>query len=181
EGLFAAVASIPVILCFIGNKSRGALDNASGVASVLLAAEMLSPGVNVGVLITSAEELGLAGARAFAATGREKGIAINCDTIDDSGVFICMTRGVMSPSTAQAVDSAARRVAIRMRRRGMIPGILADNVAFTDAGWESFTVSRGNPGTLARVHTSRDTAANMKGTGLATAARLMAATVEELS
>ena len=62
----------------------------------------------------------------------------------------------------------------------MIPGILADNVAFTDAGWESFTISRGNIGTLGLVHTSRDVPDRIKGTGIAKAADLIAAIVQEL-
>ncbi|HEX5576832.1 MAG TPA: hypothetical protein VFX40_00590, partial [Gemmatimonadaceae bacterium] len=52
------ISALPLILCFIGNRSRGALDNATGVAAVLLAAQKLG-GRNSGVLLTSAEELGL--------------------------------------------------------------------------------------------------------------------------
>ena len=71
-----------------------------------------------------------------------------------------------------------RRGALRLR--GMIPGILADNIAFTDAGWESFTLSRGNIGTLACVHTSRDVPDRIQGTGIAKAAVLIAAIAKEL-
>ena len=63
----------------------------------------------------------------------------------------------------------------------MIPGLLADNLAFANAGWDAITLSRGNIGTLARVHTSGDNLERMTGTGIANAARLLAATVEELS
>ena len=63
----------------------------------------------------------------------------------------------------------------------MIPGILADNVAFTAKGWESFTLSRGNIGTLGYVHTARDTSDRLKGTGIAQASSLIAAIVEELA
>jgi hypothetical protein len=62
----------------------------------------------------------------------------------------------------------------------MLPGVLADNIAFSRAGWDSFTISRGNLRTLARVHTSRDSAGSIEGRGVDQAALLIAAIVEEL-
>jgi len=64
--------------------------------------------------------------------------------------------------------------------RGIIPGVLVDSIAFSDAGWDSLTLSRGNMATLARVHTSSDTRERLNGTGIAMAAYLLAATVQEL-
>jgi hypothetical protein len=179
-GLLTAVALLPVIFCFITNKSRGALDNATGVAAVIAAARSMNASVNAGIVITSGEELALAGARAFAATHPAKAIAINCDTVDDGGKFICMVKGSQRKS-AEAVARAASGVGENARVRGMIMGILADNVAFSDAGWDSCTLSRGNLGTLARVHTSGDTPEKLDGTGIARAARILVATIEELS
>ncbi|HZK78957.1 MAG TPA: M28 family peptidase, partial [Gemmatimonadaceae bacterium] len=178
--------------------SPGALDNATGVASVILAIDKLSAAIDIGVLITSAEELGLAGARHFAAMRGETGIGINCDTIDDAGKFICMASGAKSRRLDEAIDRAASRLQVEtvgverlrnrgtaegriLRLRGMLPGILADNMAFTDAGWESFTLSRGNIATLGYVHTSRDIADRVQGTGIAKAASFIAAIVEELA
>ena len=175
-----AVATLPLIFCFIGNKSPGAADNASGVACVLLALELIRDREKVGVLITSGEELGLAGARDFASQMPLKGIALNCDTIDDSGRFICMGSGGIPASVSNALDRAASRTGVDIAKQRMILGILADNIAFTSAGWDSFTLSRGNPGTLARVHTSRDRTETIDGTGIAMAAHLLAATAEEL-
>ena len=79
-GLILTVASV-------GSNSAGAADNASGVAAVLEAASQLAPTTSVGVLITDAEELALAGARAWVAGQSQKGIAINCDTVDDAGDY----------------------------------------------------------------------------------------------
>jgi hypothetical protein len=42
------------------------------------------------------------------------------------------------------------------------------------------TLSRGNTRTLQRIHTSRDSLDAMRGTGIATAARVLAATALEL-
>jgi peptidase M28-like protein len=189
----AVATALPIILCFVGNNSRGAVDNASGVATIILAAGKLGRGRNIGVLITSAEELGLAGARYFVATRSERGVAINCDTVDDSGRFLCMTSGRKSRRLDNAIHAASSRLQLEgneipsksgssgLRLRGMIPGILADNVAFSDAGWQSFTLSRGNLATLGYVHTSGDLPVRIQGTGIAMAASLIAATVEELS
>jgi hypothetical protein len=185
------ITALPIVLCFVGNKSRGALDNATGVASILLALENLGRQTAVGVLITSAEELGLAGARHFVENEPEPGTAINCDTIDDAGKFICMSGKAATHRLDAAVDRAARRLHVEtvfgsrgsrgnLRLRGMIPGILADSAAFNDAGWESFTLSRGNIATLGYVHTPRDLPHRIGGAGIAQAAGLIAAIVEEL-
>lgn len=79
-----------------------------------------------------------------------------------------------------AVGKAAARLGLPINVRGTIPGILADGIAFADAGWDAVTVSRGNLSTLARVHTSGDTRERLDGSGIAQAARLLAATIEEL-
>lgn len=176
----ALLATIPLICCLTGNRSPGAVDNASGVISVLLAARALAARPNVGVVITSGEELGLAGARAFVESHPTRAIAVNCDTIEDGGEFRCMASGARG-AVAAAVRRAASRLAVNVPIRALLPGILADSVAFADAGWDSVTLSRGNIATLARVHTTSDTRERLNGTGIAKAARLLAATVEELS
>ncbi len=191
--LLALVTALPVIFCFIANKSSGALDNATGVVTVLLAAGQIDRSRNVGVVITSAEELGLAGARYFAARESTGEVAINCDTVDDNGFYYCMASGARTGRLNDAIGRAATRLGAStggvsgraspgsLRLRPMIPGILADNVAFTAEGWQSFTLSRGNIGTLGYVHTARDTSDRLKGTGIAQASGLIAAIVEELA
>jgi hypothetical protein len=62
----------------------------------------------------------------------------------------------------------------------LIPGILTDHVALADAGWETLTLSRGTLRTLRRIHTSRDSLEFMRGTGIASAARVLAHTATEL-
>ena len=176
-----AATALPIVFCFVGERSRGAVDNASGVATVLAAISELDALTPIGILISSGEELGLAGARAFAGQSSERGIALNCDTIDDDGRFVFMARGVRPPLLSAAVSRAANRLGIHASVTPMLPGVLADNIAFTDAGWESITISRGNLGTLARVHTAGDHPDRITGAGVAQAARLLAATVKELT
>jgi Zn-dependent M28 family amino/carboxypeptidase len=178
--IVAAVAAIPFVFCLTGNRSAGAVDNASGLVSVLLAAREIPARPDIGVIVTSAEEFALAGARAHVASHHNPAVVINCDTIDDPGSFLCMTHGRTRGSAAAAVSKAAARLGLPVKVRRTIPGILADGIAFADAGWDAVTVSRGNLSTLARVHTSSDTRERLDGSGIAQAARLLAATIEEL-
>ena len=177
--IVAWAGGLPLILSVVGRRSAGALDNASGVAAVLDAAATLSPALPIGVLITDAEELSLAGARAWARS-RTPGVALNCDSVDDGGPLTAMfTR--RRPSrllAALAAASASSKENLRIRR--LLPGILTDSVALADAGWETLTLSRGTLRTLLRIHTSRDNLRSMRGVGIAGAARVLARTASRL-
>ena len=172
--LAGLIAGIPVAASVVGARSPGALDNASGVATVLGAAERLN-GAPVGVLLTSAEELGLAGARAWAAAN-PVGLALNCDGIDDVGTLVCMRSGDFGRSRAAAAyRDGAGRCGLALQVRGLIPGLLVDAVALADAGWDAATLSRGRWATLARVHRPSDDLAHLAGAGIEEAACVMAA------
>jgi hypothetical protein len=175
----AWVGGLPLMLSVVGTRSAGALDNASGVAAVLDAAAALSPALPIGVLISDAEELSLAGARAWARS-RTAGVALNCDSVDDGGPLTAMfTR--RRPSRLLSVlaeASVASKETLRIRR--LLPGILTDSVALADAGWETLTLSRGTLRTLLRIHTSRDNLQSMRGVGIAGAARVLARTASRL-
>lgn len=173
------VGSIPLMLSVVGARNLGTLDNASGVAAVLEAAERLPDDAPVGVLITDAEELALAGAAAWA-RGRAPGIAINCDSVDDDGALVAMYTGTVPAEVISAIDRAALRDGADLRVLRLIPGILTDSVVLDRAGWRTVTLSRGTMRTLSRIHTSRDSLSTMDGRGIAGAARLLAQTTLEL-
>ncbi len=173
------VGGLPVLLTTVGSDSDGAVDNASGVAAVLDAVSRLPREAPVGVLLTSAEELGLAGARAWA-RGVKPVVALNCDGVDDAGGLVAMYSGRRPARLLRALDDAARESGIRVRARRLVPGILTDGVALADAGWEVVTLSRGTRATLARIHTRRDDLAHLRGDGLADAGSVLAATVAAL-
>ncbi len=174
------LGAIPLLLSTVGRRNHGTLDNASGVSAVLHAAESMPPSVNVGVLITDGEELGLAGARAWARS-RSPGVALNCDSIDDEGRLTVMHAASTPRTLLAALDRACEAAGEPARIIRLIPGVLTDHVALAAAGWETATLSRGNLRTLQRVHTMRDTLANMRGTGIALAARVLTRTATELS
>jgi len=167
------LAGIPVAASMVGERSPGALDNASGVATVLLAAGRVPAGEPLGVLLTSAEELGLAGARAWV-RGRPPAVAVNCDGVDDRGAITLMYSGRRPERLLRAGERAAAEVGARLRARRLLPGILTDGVALADAGWEVVTVSKGTLRTLARIHTRADGAERLSGDGIAETAVVIA-------
>jgi hypothetical protein len=184
-GVFGVLAGVPVAASIVTARSPGALDDASGVATVLLAAEALRDRpASPGVLLTSAEELGLAGARAWTAqrraAGAPPGIALNVDGVDDVGALTAMTGAQAPPRIVAALLAAAQADGVALDVRRLVPGILVDAVALADAGWATLTLSRGTWGTLARIHTSHDTLDRLDGTGIAEAARVLAGAAQAL-
>jgi hypothetical protein len=177
----AVLSALPAVFCWVGNKSSGALDNATGVAAVLVAVNLPAASRDLGVLITSGEELGLAGARGWAQSARRDIKLLNCDTVDDRGGFRCMHTGSPPSSITAAMEKSATGLGIDLTSGRLIPGILADSVAFADLGIQAVTLSRGNLATLARIHTRRDTSNELTGRGVAEAAHLLAASTRELS
>jgi hypothetical protein len=173
------VGAVPVVLSTVGHRSPGAFDNASGVATVMAAAALLHDVAGAGVLVTDAEELGLAGARAWA-SGKRGDTVLNCDGVDDSGAVAVMYSGrrpaeLLAQVAAASADSGVTHEAMRM-----IPGILTDSVAFTQEGLGSVTFSRGSLKSLLRVHSARDSLERLRGTGIAETATLVAATARRI-
>lgn len=172
----ATIAACPLATCRTGSEGTGAFDNASGVTSVLGALDFIDPSCAVGVLVTSAEELGLAGARAWLADRRGTegpSLAINCDGVDDEGDTVCMLSGATEYQFRDAFHRAGVMAGEDVIVRPLIPGVLVDAVAFKDAGWRAVTVSRGTWRSLARVHTRADVPARMTGRGIGRTARFI--------
>jgi hypothetical protein len=179
--VLATAGAVPVMASVVGNDSDGALDNASGVAAVLEAATSVASDSPIGVLLSSAEELGLAGARAWGEArhrGGERGIAINCDGVDDRGELTIMYSGMPSIEVIDAIRGAAQEPT-RVRRMPL--GLLLDSVALADAGWRSVTVSRGSLASLRRVHTRSDSLRRLRGDGIHRTASVLAHAAEALA
>jgi hypothetical protein len=159
----ATISALPIIGSWVGDSGDGALDNASGVASILGAVRLLDLAGPIGVVVTSAEELGLAGARAWV-EGQPAGVAINCDGVDDAGVVTITTAGGEHSLWKDFSNDYTPGVPVRIRRS--LPGVLLDSRAFADLGWTACTISRGTLGSLARIHTRDDTLARLSGAGV---------------
>jgi hypothetical protein len=171
------LTGLPVAFSWVGSGSPGALDNASGVATVMLAAERVSGGVSVGVVLTSAEELGLAGARSFFRALRppSEGVVLNCDGVDDSGYLRVMYTGVWYPERVARVFGGGASV-VRLPL-----GVLVDGVACAEEGWDAVTLSRGTSASWFRVHSTRDTADRLSGVGIDETATILAAAAQALA
>lgn len=189
--LAAVLAALPSMLCFVQNHSNGAVDNASGVVAALLASQSESAPRDLGVVITSGEELGLAGARAWALSAlpfpvekpfakREVSI-LNCDTVDEAGQWRCMYTGTRPDRILVAAETIAGALGVRVHMGRLIPGILADSMVFADRGLNAVTVGRGAVKTLARIHTRRDNSNTLTGNGAAEASAILSALARELA
>lgn len=172
-----AGGSLAILFSTVGNRSQGALDNASGVAATLLTAERTPPGTPVGVLLTSAEELGLAGAWAWVREQAERHAirhtkrAINFDGLDDVGTLTCMASA--DNPLADALRLSAHGAKRHLKVRKVLPGIMVDSSALSRSGWDAVTISKGNFSTLARIHTPADSPDRLTGTGVAEAVELV--------
>jgi hypothetical protein len=177
----AVIAALPGLGCYVGNASAGAVDNATGVVAAMLSAQSNIVPRDLGVLITSGEELGLAGARMWAISAPREIRVLNCDTVDDSGNWRCMYTGRKPKQIAQSARRVADELGARLRVTRLIPGILADNIPFADRGIDAVTLSRGTLATLTRIHTRRDTSNAITGKGVAEASALLSALAKELA
>jgi putative aminopeptidase FrvX len=174
--VIGVVASIPIAATTVASKSDGAVDNASGVATVLDAIERVPRDMPLGVLIPSAEELGLAGARRWAQR-YPAAVALNVDGVDDVGELMAVFSGRRPNALINRLERGAATEALTVRARRLLPGVLTDGVALADAGWEVVTLAKSGWHTLRRIHRPADSLARMTGTGIDEVARLVAATI----
>lgn len=172
-----AAGSLAVLLSTVGNRSPGALDNASGVAAAMLSAVNSPSTQPLGVLLTSAEELGLAGAWAWVreqaavyAAGPAK-YAVNFDGLDDVGALTCMSDPDNPFTGALRLAASASGTALRVRK--VLPGVMVDSSALIQSDWDAVTISKGNFSTLARIHTPGDRPDRMTGVGVAEAVEVV--------
>lgn len=166
-----------------GNRSPGALDNATGLAALLALADRVAP--DVAFLVTDGEELGLAGARA--ATDTLPGVAgvINLDGLDDRGpVRIAESRGVRARgagATAAALLEEARARGLEAVRRPLPPFVMVDHEPLARAGMPALTVLKGDWRSLLRVHGPGDRPDRLTGAGAAEVAALVLAVLGRLT
>lgn len=108
-GFVAAILALPLLLSPSLDRSPGALDNASGLATLLGLAERLRDDDEIGFLVTDGEELGLAGARAAAREIPPVEGIINIDGIDDRGEFLIMAFVLVTFDVVQHKHGAVSR------------------------------------------------------------------------
>lgn len=149
-GALALVAAF-LVLNRVTDDSPGAVDNATGVLTVLAVLDALPRDAPVGALLLDAEELGLVGARALV---RERAnllrgtTVINFDGIDDRGRPIAFVHrpGPTTAALAAALDARSWR---------RLP-VVVDGIALAGAAAQCVTIMKGTWPTTRVVHTSRD-------------------------
>ena len=184
-GAIAIVAGVALLLSGAGNGSPGALDNGSGLATLLGIADRERAAADIAFLATDAEELGLAGARAIAQELPPLDGVINIDGIDDAGPFHLLERFGLrhagyAPHLAMALLLASRAMGVTAHRRDVPPGVLVDHMAFVRAGFPALTLMRGKLSSMARVHRPGDDLRHLRGAGVEEAVELVCAALHVL-
>ena len=176
--VIGVILALPLLLSPALDKSPGALDNASGLATLVGLAQRLRDDDEVAFLVTDGEELGLAGARAAAKTLQPVEGIINVDGIDDRGDFLIMERHGFpprgsAPHIATALFAAGRMLDLSVTRRDLPHGIQVDHIPFQNAGFPALTLMRGDRRSLWRVHLPADNAGRTTGIGAVDAVALI--------
>jgi Zn-dependent M28 family amino/carboxypeptidase len=185
-GALAAASGMVLVFCWVDNRSDGALDNASGVVAALNVAAREAEEGDVAFLITDAEELGLAGARAAAPHMPPVFGVINLDGLDDDGPFYVLERfGLfrkkgLAPHLAAALLQEAEFRNEPANRRDLPAGIPVDHVPLVKAGTPALTLMRGSTRSLRRVHRPSDSADSLQGDGVRRAADLVCGALARL-
>lgn len=181
----SAAAGLLLIFCWTGNTSPGALDNASGLATVLGIAEAERDRDDVAFLITDAEELGLVGARAIAPKLNPVFGVINIDGIDDDGPFYVLEKFGMpprhiAPHLVASILKTADEMQLPAQRRNVPFGLMLDHLPIARADLPAVTLMRGSVASLRRVHRPADNTHRMTGAGIETAVQLLRSALASL-
>ena len=183
--VLCVISGVLLVMCWAQNNSPGALDNASGVATLIGIAERTDYD-DVAFLLTDAEEFGMLGARAIARKLDPVVGVINIDGIDDDGPYYILERfGIprrrIAPHLAAALLTAADEMSTPARRRDVPFGIYLDHLPLAQAGLPAVSLMRGSvTKSLARVHRPHDSMQRMTGQGVEHAVELVTRALEVL-
>jgi hypothetical protein len=139
------------------DRSVGARDNGSGVVAALAAAECAA--MDVGILITGAEEFGLVGARVYArlTPGIRDAEFVNVDTVDQEGTLYLVSHDRPGQRLASRIAPALTGLGPPLKHRRLPLGIFVDSAPLSRAGAPCVTIGRLTWRTLRLIHTPADT------------------------
>jgi hypothetical protein len=187
-GLATALGGGALSRATVSNDSPGAVDNATGVVAALVAADCLRTRGDIGVLITGAEEFGMAGADAWTSQYGETGMFVNFDSLDSRGRYRVMTHRTRAQDEmsdrgeeiANALTSQLTSLGQGVVCRSLPPGVLVDGVTLARAGMSGVSLSRGDWKTLRVIHTRRDSSDRVDVAAAVMAGRASAAALDSL-
>lgn len=183
----AMAGGLVIAVAGLRDGSPGAVDNATGVVAVLAAAEELGWRDEVGILITGAEELAMAGAREWARKGRSGNLFVNFDGVDGIGEYYLSVHHGVSPGTARSFASELRTTLrtppgapdAKIARWYRTLGMFVDGTILAGTGMAGVTVQRGTFfGTAAVAHTPDDIPARVDIEGAVRAGRAAASVIK---
>ncbi len=168
--IVAGAAALTLLACGLAGRgairgeSTGARDNGTGLLAALTVAQhSTDPGT--GILLTSAQQFGLLGARIFA---QEHGPSlpgvevVNLDTIDDQGPLKVWYHDEVGAGFASQVARRLGQDGAPVVKRKVSRAAAVDSVPLARSGASAVTVSRFDWATLRRIHTARDTPDDMQ-------------------
>jgi len=200
-GLMAMLAGLPLLILDIGDASPGAIDNASSVGLVLHLAERLAASsrwrdrLQVTILVTSAEEMTVMGAEAFARDNEQAlrrqaeagGLYIlNLDGIGVDGK-LCLADGLSAGKgagrqqarrLADLIHKACEELGVTVERFGLT-GVMFDHMPFAQRGLDAVSLITVGPATRF-VHTPQDTVDKLHVRGFEQAGRVILRVIERL-
>ena len=191
--LLALAGGIGVLSLRVSDRSPGALDNAGSVGVLLHLAELFAQsappaGWRIRFVLTGAEELGLAGANAFAlALDREpaaRRVHLNLDGVGGGGRLYCtMETALFSgnasryPGTIALATGAANDIGAPIRVLRRVIGGAADHFPLVQRGFPALTIGQYSRASWT-VHTDRDRPELLSAAALAEAGRLVLRMIE---
>jgi Peptidase family M28 len=189
-GLMAILTGLPLLTLDVGNRSPGAIDNASGVGLVLHLAECLigkddPPDrlYNLTILIPSAEEFSLMGSAAYVQLhaeqlDREAGRThvLNFDGIGVDGDLRWIGRG---GELSDRIQQTCRDLNLKLGRFNML-GALYDHLPFADRGLDAVSLIAISPASRS-IHTPKDSIDKLHVRGFDQAGRVALRVIERIT
>jgi len=191
-GIILLFASFPLVFLDVGNKSPGAIDNASGVGTVLHLAECIAlredlrEKIDVTILIPSAEEMGLMGAAAYVkhhleTLKQEKEIFIlNFDSVGVDGrlCYVDANNKHKPSRLLSLIKQTCGELKIRSNHFALV-GALMDHIPFAQAGFDAISLTTSGKASW-WIHTQNDSVEHLHPKGFSEAGNVAMRVVEKI-
>lgn len=188
-GISAILTGLPLLTLDMGNRSPGAIDNASGVGLVLHLAESLAQPtdwrnkIGITVLTPGAEEFSLMGSAAYVQRhagqlDREASHAhvLNFDGIGVDGDLRWIGQ---EGELSDLIRQACRDLNLKLGRFNML-GAVYDHLPFADRGLDAVSLIAVSPASRS-IHTPRDSSDKLHVRGFDQAGRVALKVIENLT
>ncbi len=192
-GVLLLFASFPLVFLDVGNKSPGAIDNASGVGMVLHLAECIAlredlrEKIDVTILIPSAEEMGLMGAAAYVkhhleTLKQEREIYIlNFDSVGVEGrlCYVDARNRSRQPRLSALIKESCAELGIKLGHFSLV-GALMDHIPFAQAGFDAISLTTFGKASW-WIHTQNDSVEHLHPKGFSEVGNVAMGVIEKIA